>query len=142
MPTIVLRASVVWLVIIGVETAHGILRTVLLVPVIGDFPARQVGVFTGSVLILGVAVLFIRWVRAGTNPRLLAVGLWWAVLTVLFEVGLGRRVLGLPWDRLLEDYDLTRGGVLGLGLLFMAVTPLLAARLRRETRPPKLKPKP
>ena len=142
MPTIVLRASVVWLVIIGVETAHGILRTVLLVPVIGDFPARQVGVFTGSVLILGVAVLFIRWVRAGTNRRLLAVGLLWVVLTVLFEVGLGRRVIGLPWDRLLEDYDLTRGGVLGLGLLFMAVTPLLAARLRRETRPPKPKPKP
>jgi len=142
MPTIVLRASVVWLVIIGVETAHGILRTVLLVPVIGDFPARQVGVFTGSVLILGVAVLFIRWVRAGTNRRLLAVGLLWAVLTVLFEIGLGRRILGLPWDRLLEDYDLTRGGVLGLGLLFMAVTPLLAARLRRETRPPKPKPKP
>ena len=142
MPTIVLRASVVWLVIIGVETAHGILRAALLVPVIGDFPARQVGVFTGSALILGVAVLFIRWVRAGTNRRLLAVGLLWAVLTVLFEIGLGRRVLGLPWDRLLEDYDLTRGGVLGLGLLFMAVTPLLAARLRRETRPPKPKPKP
>jgi hypothetical protein len=142
MPTLVLRAVLVWIVIIGVETAHGILRTVLLVPVIGDFPARQVGVFTGSALILGVAVLFIRWVRAGTNRRRLAVGLLWAVLTVLFEIGLGRLVLELPWDRLLEDYDLTRGGFLGLGLLFMAVTPLLAARLRRETRPPKPKPKP
>jgi hypothetical protein len=45
------------------------------------------------------------------------------VLTVLFEVGLGRLVLGLPWGRITEDYDLTRGGVLGLGLLFMAVSP-------------------
>jgi hypothetical protein len=27
------------------------------------------------------------------------------VLTVLFEVGLGRLVLGLPWDRITEDYD-------------------------------------
>ena len=131
MPTLVLRASVVWLVIIGVEIVHGILRTVLLVPVVGDLPARQVSVLTGSALILGVACLFIRWVRAGTNRRLLTVGLLWVMLTVHFEVGLGRLVLELSWDRLIEDYNLPRGGFLGLGLLFMAFTPLLAARLRR-----------
>ena len=52
------------------------------------------------------------------------------VLTILFEIGLGRLVLGLPWDRIAEDYDPARGGFLGVGLLFMAVSPLLAARLR------------
>jgi hypothetical protein len=36
------------------------------------------------------------------------------VLTVLFEIGLGRLLLDLPWDRITEDYDLTRGGFLGL----------------------------
>jgi hypothetical protein len=53
----------------------------------------------------------------------------------VFEIGLGRLVLGLPWDRITEDYDLTRGGFLGLGLLFMAVSPLLAARVRRRKPP-------
>ena len=100
-------------------------------PLVGDFPARQIGVPTGSVLILGVACVFIRWVGAGTTPRLVAVGLLWVALTVLFEIGLGRLVLDLPWDRLAEDYDLTRGGFMGLGLLFMAAAPWLAARLRR-----------
>jgi hypothetical protein len=56
------------------------------------------------------------------------------VLTVLFEIGLGRLALGLSWERITEDYDVTRGGFLVLGLLFMAVSPLLAARLR-GTRP-------
>lgn len=42
MPTLVLWAVLVWIVIIGVETAHDILRTVLLVPVVGDFPVRPV----------------------------------------------------------------------------------------------------
>ena len=52
------------------------------------------------------------------------------VLTVSFEVGLGRLVLGLPWERITEDYDVTRGGFLGFGLVFMLGSPLLAARLR------------
>jgi hypothetical protein len=69
---------------------------------------------------------------ATTKLRLLGVGLLWAVLTVLFEVGLGRLVLGLPWDRISADYDRSRGGFLVLGLLFMAVSPLLAARIRGQ----------
>ena len=133
MPRVVLRAVLVWLVIIAVETVHGVLRTLLLVPLVGDFPARRVSVFTGSLLIFGVAWVFVRWIGAGTRLRLLAVGLLWVVLTVLFEIALGRYALGLSWDRIAEDYDVTRGGLLGFGLLFMAATPTLAARLRRRS---------
>lgn len=128
----ILRALLVWLALIGVETAHGVLRTLLLVPLVGDLPARQVGVVTGSVLIFGVSFVCVRWVGAGTTLRLVAVGLLWVVLTVLFEIWLGRQVLHLPWDRLAEDYDPTRGGFMGLGLLFMAAAPWLTAWLRRS----------
>jgi hypothetical protein len=123
------------LVVIAVETVHGVLRAVLLVPLVGDLPARQVGVPVGSLLVFAVACLCIRWVAARTKLQLVGVGLLWAVLTVLFEVGLGRPVLDLPWDRVAEDYDPTRGGFLGLGLLFMAVSPLPAAR-GRGRKPP------
>lgn len=134
MPRVVRRAVLVWLVIIAVETVHGILRTLLLVPLVGDFPARRVSVFTGSLLIFGVAWTFVRWIGAGTRLRLLGVGLLWVVLTVLFEIVLGRYALGLSWDRIAEDYDLTRGGLLGFGLLFMAAAPTLAAMLRRSAQ--------
>jgi hypothetical protein len=126
-----LRALVVWLVIIAVETVHGILRTLLLVPMMGDFPARQISVFTGSLLIFGVTLLFINWIAARTTLQLLMVGTIWVLLTILFEITLGRLVLDLSWDRITEDYDITSGGFLGFGLLFMAVSPLLAATFRR-----------
>ena len=129
---LLIRAFLVWLVIIAAETVHGILRGILLVPIVGDLPARQIGVLIGSLLIFAVAYLFIRWMAAGTTLQLLAVGLMWAVLTVLFEIGLGRLVLGLPWERITEDYDVTRGGFLGPGLLFMAAAPRLAATLRNR----------
>ena len=126
-----LRAFAVWLVIIAVETVHGILRTLLLVPMMGDFPARQFSVFTGSLLIFGVTLSLINWIATKTTLQLLIVGLLWVALTVLFEITLGRLVLDLSWDRITEDYDIIRGGLLGFGLLFMAVSPLLAKRLRR-----------
>lgn len=127
-----LRAFAVWLVIIAVETVHGILRTLLLVPIMGDFPARQFSVFTGSLLIFGVTLFLINWIAAKTTLQLLIVGLLWVALTVLFEITLGRLVLDLSWDRITEDYNITRGGLLGVGLLFMAVSPLLAKRLRSK----------
>jgi hypothetical protein len=127
------RAIVIWLAIIAMESVHGALRGLVLVPWMGDFPARRLSVFTGSLLILAVACVFIRWLRARSRGELLAVGGLWVVLTVLFEIGLGRFVLGLSWDRLLEDYDMTRGGLMVFGLLFMMMSPLLAARIRGMT---------
>jgi len=52
------RAFLVWFIVIAVETVHGILRTLLLATTMGDFPARQVSVFTCSLLIFGVAYVF------------------------------------------------------------------------------------
>jgi hypothetical protein len=125
------RAIAIWMLIIAAETVHGIFRTIFLVPMLGDFRARQFSVFTGCLLIFTVAYFLTSWIGARTKKQLLAVGILWVVLTVLFEMALGRFVLDLSWSRITEDYDLSRGGLLGFGLLFMAITPILVARLRR-----------
>lgn len=126
-----LRASAIWLVIVAIESAHGTLRELFLAPAVGDFRARQIAVLTGSLLILGVAYLCVRWIRAGSTGRLLAVGLLWLCLTLLFEFGLGLFVLGYSWERMASDYDLSRGGLMPFGLVVLTLAPLLmAARLR------------
>jgi hypothetical protein len=109
------RASAVWMVIISAETIHGIARTVLLAPVVGDLRARQIGDFTESVMILAISALAIRWLDAKSPKRLLLTGLFGVVLTVIFEVALGRLVLGLTWERIVSDHDLTQGGLMSFG---------------------------
>jgi hypothetical protein len=42
------------------------------------------------------------------------------------------RLTGLTWERIWSDYNLPEGGLMPLGLLVMAVSPLLAARLRKN----------
>jgi hypothetical protein len=120
----------IWLAIVGAETVHGVLRVQWLVPLVGDLHARQIAVFTGSWLIFGIAWLSIHWIGVRTTRSLLAVGAAWLALTLLFEIGLGRGVFGYPWARILADYDPRQGGLLSLGMIFLVLVPLIAARLR------------
>lgn len=127
------RAFSVWLVIIFVESVHGTLRQIFLAPLVGDFPARRIAFFVGLLLIFLIACLFVRWIAAPSAPALLLVGAMWAALTLAFEFGLGRFVLGYTRERMLEDYDLARGGLMGFGILLMIFAPLLASKLRAGT---------
>jgi hypothetical protein len=130
-----LRALLVWALILTLECAHGIARTLWLVPRVGDLASRQIGVATGSVLILFVAWLTVRWIGARSRGQWLAVGALWVVLMVLAEVLLARLMFGYPWSRITEDFDLSRGGLLGLGMGVLLLAPWVMARLRGLVRP-------
>lgn len=131
MKNILGKALLVWLGIIFVETIHGVLRAIVLVPIVGDLRARQLGVPIGSLLILIVSILTITWLGTGKNTQLLCIGVLWVVLTLVFEFVLGYFILGLAIDRLTSDYDMSRGGYMLLGLVFLLFSPLIAAKLRR-----------
>lgn len=122
-------AFATWLLIIIAESVHGVMRRIFLVPVLGDGPSRQVGVMIGSAIILAIACAGIRWIGARSLADQLKVGLLWVGLTVAFEFGLGY-LLGYTMARMLSDYDPRAGGLMGFGLVFMLLSPALAAKLR------------
>lgn len=123
------RAMAAWLMIVVAESIHGTLRQLFLAPVIGDLPARQLGVLTGSAIIFVIAWSCIRWIGARTLREQCKVGLAWVVLIVIFEIAVGL-ALGYTRERMLEDYRVSEGGWMGFGLLFMLFAPALAARVR------------
>jgi hypothetical protein len=127
-----IRSVAVWLLIIVSEILHGILRSVALVPLVGQFRANQIGVFTGSAIILAIAYFTIQWLRATRTLDLLLVGGIWLVLTASFEVLFGRLVMGVTWQRIWSDYNLLDGGLMPLGFLFLFFSPLLAAKWRAK----------
>lgn len=125
-----LRALLACLVIALAETGHGILRVRLLNRRVGDHRARQIGVGTASLIILGIAWLIVPWISPASLGDALAVGGLWLGGMLAFEVSLGRFVFHASWDRILSDFDLRRGGLLGFGLLVLFLAPLLVARWR------------
>ncbi len=124
------KALAIWLVIFAVEAVHGVLRTLYLVPLLGDLPARQVGVAVGSLLILLVAWLTVRWIGARSVRQWRSVGALWVTLMIVAELVLGRFAFGYPWSRIAEDFDPTQGGLLGFGMLVLYFAPSWMARLR------------
>jgi hypothetical protein len=128
--TTVLKGVAVWVCIIIVEVLHGIARTMFLTPVVGDFRARQIAVFTGSFLIVLVATSFISWLRPANAREAAYVGIVWLVLTLTFEITFGRYVVHASWSRIASDYNLLRGGLLPIGLLVLTAAPLIAAKIR------------
>ncbi len=125
-----LRAFAIWCVIAVAETAHGILRRLFLEPVVGPLRAHQIGVPIGSLIIFGIAWGSIKWINARSPKLLWAIGFLWCALMLSFEIGLGL-ALNFPLDRILADYDITRGGLMVFGFLIMIASPTLAAKIRR-----------
>ena len=131
----VVREGLVWVLFIVVECVLGVLRGLYLVPVVGEFRARQIGVLMVSVLIVAIALATIRWIGARSVKSLLSVklllwiGAGWLLLSLAFEFALGR-ALGASWGRLLSDYDLRRGGLMPVGMLVLWLAPLFAAQMR------------
>lgn len=111
-----------------VETLHGIFRGLLLLPLVGQIRANQIGVAVGSLLILVISILTIKWIGASRTSELLGVGLIWLILTIAFEIGLGYTFGG--WGRVSMDYDPRQGGLMPLGLLILLFSPLIARRIR------------
>jgi hypothetical protein len=52
-----LATRAVWLVLIVAEILHGIDRGIFLVPHVGESRSSQIGVFTGSIIILAIALI-------------------------------------------------------------------------------------
>jgi hypothetical protein len=114
------------------ETGQGVVREIFIAPLIGAVHARQIGVLTGSLVVLAIAWLTARWVNARTPRAQFTVGASWVLLTLIFEFSLGRAT-GASWNRLLSDYNPAQGGFLLLGLAVMFLAPrLVSARVSRR----------
>ncbi len=127
---IFLRGICVWLVFIVAESLNGTVRTLWLVPALGDLRAHQISFITGLILVLAIATIFVRWLQASRASQLLGVGLVWLLLTVVFEIVLGRFIFAYSWERIAADYNLLKGGLMPIGLVLLTLSPLIGAKIR------------
>lgn len=122
------RGLLVWLLIMLVETAHGMLRGVFLVPHIGADAAGRVGWPVAALLVLAIAALTLRWTGLADRTSLLRLGVAWAGLTVLFEMLIGV-LRGFDREALLAALNPLTGSVAWTALV-MLFAPLAARWLR------------
>ena len=121
MNVIILRSLTVWLILIAAEILHGIVRAIFRVSHVGQFRSNQIGVVTGSLIIVTIALVFVVD-RCFPDPR----GCW------------DRRPVGRPDPGLRDHFWAVRGrGVVGaaaflmpLGMTVLVLSPWIAGKLR------------
>lgn len=125
------RGLLVLLLILSLETVHGILRGIFLVPRIGERMSSLVGWPVAMIIVLLVSVLLIGWTRVTGTSALLRLGAVWAVLTFAFEISIGI-LRGLDAGHIWAEINPLAGGLMLYSLIVMLLAPLSATWLQRS----------
>jgi hypothetical protein len=123
------KALAVWVGILVLAVANGALREAVLIPKLGDKSALVLSGVLLSSLILITAYFSLPWIGARRQPELIAVGLGWLILTLMFEFSFGL-TRGKSLAEILEAYTFKGGNIWPVVLLITAIAPWAAAKLR------------
>lgn len=136
-----LKAAAMWLAFLVLAFANGALRQMATQPLLGEQAARLGHTLALALLFLFLARWFARTVGpAGLDGRCL-LGLAWALGASFFEIGLGR-ALGMPWERILADWNVVEGRLWPLVPLALLLGPVLAGGpALGEEAPPTVRPR-
>ncbi len=129
-----LRAIGLWFLLMTAETLQGFWRAKVLARWMGDAASRDLSTFTGTLIILLITFACIGWFPSRNTSTLLQIGAIWVLLTLSYEIVLGRVALHRTWNEIASDFDLLEGRLFPIGLLFLLFAPLIAARLRGRLR--------
>ena len=125
-----LRYFVAWFPIIILAFANATIREAVYKRYVGELAAHQISTLTLGILV-GIYVWVLgRHLKLQSSRQAVGVGFMWLVMTVIFETGLGRYVLGNPWSQVLRDYNIAEGRVWPLFLLWLTVSPYVFYRIK------------
>jgi hypothetical protein len=98
---------------------------------VGEQVGHVISVFLSSGAICGLAYLFVRSQRPLPVSTLFQIGLFWLLLSLLFEFGFFHYVMHDPWEKLWADYNIFQGRLLIVVWLTTLFSPLICGKLAR-----------
>jgi hypothetical protein len=124
MYSLVVRAIAIWVLIATGEILNGNFRVRYLYRRFGKNRAKKISFFTGLTIIYTICWFTLHWASPSNLTDCLLIGLIWMILMLCLDIYFGRYVFRFKWIKILEDFDLRKGNLLGvgLGLLFLCPT--------------------
>ncbi|RUM92551.1 MAG: hypothetical protein DSZ27_03330 [Thiomicrospira sp.] len=127
---IYIKATIIWCLIVLIAILNGGFRDSVLNPVFGDKTALPISGFILSAMILAVTYLLINWLKASDSQTYIKIGLFWGLLTIGFEYGLGYFVMHQPLDDIHQVFNIQQGNLFSLALLTSILSPWLMAKIK------------
>lgn len=135
--TAYLLGLAIWPIFLVTAVSLGAFREDVIAPAFGEQTAHVVGTLLFVSVMLAIQWVFVARVRAAVSPKdLWLVGVMWTTMTMCFEFGFFHFVAGVPWEKLLADYNIFAGRLWVLVLLTTLCGPrLIYSILRRKEKP-------
>jgi hypothetical protein len=119
-----------WVGLVILAILNGTIRVAVYGPFMSDLSAHQVSTAIGLSL-FGIYIwIFTGIFRIASSKQAIIIGVMWLSMTIIFEFLFGHYVIGHSWAKLLEDYNVLKGRVWLLVLIWTTVAPYLFYRIR------------
>jgi len=124
------KSLLIWLAIIPCAILNGAFREVVINPLIGERYGQPLSGVLLCMILFVLCWFFIPRIGRGTAKTYWIIGLWWVILTILFETGFGL-LTGDTLVGLIRAYDITTGNLWLLVVLLTGLAPWLTAKARK-----------
>jgi hypothetical protein len=127
---IVLIYAASWIGMVILAILNGIIRERVYGQFMHELTAHQLSTF----IIIILSAVYI-WILTGiflieSSRQAFMIGGMWLVMTIVFEFGFGHYIVGHPWSKLFHDYNLFKGRVWLLVLVWTFIAPYVFYRIR------------
>lgn len=119
-----LEALGIWLIQLITIVLLGTLRDLYITPLLGESLAHQLETLLACAFIFVIVLLWKKTAIINTTQAFM-IGTFWLSLAITFEFGFFHYLMGIPWSKLLADYNLLAGRLLLLLWLTVFFSPLL-----------------
>lgn len=124
--------SLAWIGLVFLAILNGGLRTAGYARFMSELSAHQLSTLTGICLFgLYFWVLSLIFPISSARQALLIGGIW-TILAIAFEFLFGHFIMGHPWSKLFADYNLLKGRLWLLVLIWTFIGPYVFFKLRRS----------
>ncbi|TEB12022.1 hypothetical protein [Pelotomaculum propionicicum] len=120
---IIMKYALAWVGLVIIAILNGGVREKWYRPHMGELTAHQLSTLTG-IMLFGVYIWILTgiWI-IGSAGQAFAIGGVWVVLTIVFEFIFGHYVMKHSWDDLLYNYNLLKGRLWVLVLVWTLLAP-------------------
>jgi hypothetical protein len=127
---IVLKASGIWFLLVITAIVNGLIRENYLVDLAGTKLALPLSGLLLSVLVLLITSLLVPIFGSQDRKTYWGIGLFWVVLTLLFEFIFGHFVFGKSWSEIMQVFNIKNGDLFIFVLFVTAAAPSISAKAR------------
>jgi hypothetical protein len=99
----------VWFILAVSAILVATFRIGVLLPLFGEQTAHQLGTVLFLIVQFVIIYFFIKKIKIKETKTLLGIGVFWVVITIIFEFVFGHYVMGHSWQKLFADYNLLNG---------------------------------